>query len=71
VGTASEQMHQTCPWCKPACACLPTDLAQSFFVGDAAGREGDEVGSSDREFAEAIGLRFLTPEEVFGCVKIN
>lgn len=42
------------------------DLKESFFVGDAAGRDGDPVGSSDRDFAEAIGLPFKTPEEAFG-----
>jgi bifunctional polynucleotide phosphatase/kinase len=42
------------------------DLAQCFFVGDAAGREGDEVGDSDLQFAKAIGIGFRTPDELFG-----
>lgn len=42
------------------------DLKDSFFVGDAAGREGDAVGDSDLQFAKAIGLPFKTPDEVFG-----
>ncbi|KAI3429347.1 hypothetical protein D9Q98_005442 [Chlorella vulgaris] len=44
------------------------DLSESFYCGDAAGRDGDinEGAASDREFAEAIGVRFLTPEEQFG-----
>lgn len=37
-------------------------------MGDAAGRDDDPVGSSDRDFAEAIGLPFKTPEEAFGWV---
>jgi histidinol phosphatase-like enzyme len=42
------------------------DLKDSFFVGDAAGREGDAVGDSDLQFARTIGLPFKTPDEVFG-----
>lgn len=40
------------------------DATQSFFVGDAAGRPGDWA-DTDRRFAEAIGVRFYTPEEMF------
>ncbi|KAK6524295.1 hypothetical protein TWF694_005948 [Orbilia ellipsospora] len=40
------------------------DLERSIFVGDAAGRKGD-FNSSDREFADMIGVKFLTPEEYF------
>ncbi|EPS35717.1 hypothetical protein H072_10858 [Dactylellina haptotyla CBS 200.50] len=40
------------------------DLDNSMFVGDAAGRKGD-FSSSDREFAEGMGVKFLTPEELF------
>mmetsp|Transcript_73215 Transcript_73215/g.172061 ORF Transcript_73215/g.172061 Transcript_73215/m.172061 type:complete len:83 (+) Transcript_73215:756-1004(+) len=40
------------------------DLAQSFFVGDAAGRPKDH-GNSDREFAAQIGIRFYTETEFF------
>ena len=40
------------------------DLAQSFFVGDAAGRPGDH-SNVDSGFAATVGLRFMTPEECF------
>jgi bifunctional polynucleotide phosphatase/kinase len=40
------------------------DKTKSFFVGDAAGRPGDWA-DTDRRFAEAIGVRFYTPEELF------
>lgn len=40
------------------------DKEASFFVGDAAGRDGDFL-DSDRAFAEKIGLRFDVPENVF------
>ncbi|CAN6611664.1 hypothetical protein TRVA0_004S04434 [Trichomonascus vanleenenianus] len=40
------------------------DLARSFYVGDAAGREND-FSDSDKEFAAAIGIQFFTPEELF------
>lgn len=40
------------------------DMAQSFFVGDAAGRPQDH-SCTDRQFAANAGLRFLTPEEFF------
>ena len=39
-------------------------LEQSFFVGDALGREGD-FGSFDRDFAHNIGLRIFAPEDFF------
>lgn len=43
------------------------DKKASFFCGDAAGRPGDILETaSDKEFAEAIGLPFRIPEEVFG-----
>jgi bifunctional polynucleotide phosphatase/kinase len=45
------------------------DLARSFFVGDAAGRQFD-ISDSDKKFAEAVGLPFKTPEEVFGESKL-
>ncbi|KAI9723474.1 MAG: hypothetical protein M1828_004204 [Chrysothrix sp. TS-e1954] len=47
------------------------DLAQSFFIGDAAGRLADgkkskaDFSSSDRDFADNVGLKFETPEEYF------
>jgi bifunctional polynucleotide phosphatase/kinase len=50
----------------------PIDRARSVFVGDAAGRSGDHGGKaadSDRAFAEALGVPFLTPEEAFGAIK--
>jgi bifunctional polynucleotide phosphatase/kinase len=36
----------------------------SFFVGDAAGREGDH-SDCDREFSRRLGMPFYLPEEVF------
>lgn len=40
------------------------DIANSFFVGDAAGRDSD-FSASDRQFASNIGIKFYTPEEYF------
>ncbi|KAJ1689635.1 hypothetical protein LUZ63_013790 [Rhynchospora breviuscula] len=40
------------------------DMHQSFYVGDAAGREKDH-SDADIEFAKAIGLKFYVPEEYF------
>lgn len=42
------------------------DMQSSFFVGDAAGRAGDH-GSGDKDFAQAVGLAFWTPEEAFAA----
>ncbi|OAK95989.1 PNK3P-domain-containing protein [Phaeosphaeriaceae sp. SRC1lsM3a] len=46
------------------------DLENSFFVGDAGGREALNGGSkdhscSDRDFAANVGISFHTPEEYF------
>ncbi|KAG0667521.1 hypothetical protein C6P46_000054 [Rhodotorula mucilaginosa] len=41
------------------------DCASSFYVGDAAGRRTDHA-DTDRKFALNAGLRFMTPEELFG-----
>ena len=48
------------------------DRENSFFVGDAAGRQGDEDGMgmkdfacSDRDFGANVGVQFMTPEEYF------
>lgn len=48
------------------------DVTKSLFVGDAAGRQGDEDGMgkkdfacSDRDFAANLGIKFMTPEEYF------
>ena len=38
--------------------------SDSFFCGDAAGREQDH-SADDKGFAQAAGLRFMVPEEVF------
>ncbi|MED6197842.1 hypothetical protein PIB30_060579 [Stylosanthes scabra] len=43
---------------------IPIDMDQSFYVGDAAGRESDH-SDADIKFAEAIGLKFFVPEEYF------
>lgn len=40
------------------------DQDSSFFVGDAAGREGD-WSRNDIDVAAQIGVKFFTPEEVF------
>ena len=47
-------------------------LNESFFIGDAAGRQGDGDGMgrkdfacSDRDFAANVGIKFMTPEEYF------
>ncbi|KAF8477536.1 polynucleotide kinase 3 phosphatase-domain-containing protein [Kalaharituber pfeilii] len=40
------------------------DKAESFFVGDAAGRDRD-FSATDRYFANNIGVKFYTPEEFF------
>ena len=40
------------------------NVNESFYVGDAAGRHGD-WSSVDKEFANALGIRFYTPEEFF------
>ena len=39
-------------------------MLNSFYCGDAAGRPKD-FSDSDRGFAQAAGLRFFTPEELF------
>ena len=40
------------------------DKAMSFFVGDAIGRKGD-FADSDKVFADNIGLKCYSPEELF------
>lgn len=45
---------------------VAVDKQSSFFVGDAAGRK-DDFSASDKIFAEAVGLRFMVPEEVFAA----
>lgn len=40
------------------------DSENSFFVGDALGRP-DDFADTDRQFAEAIGLRWMSPESIF------
>ena len=39
-------------------------LADIFFVGDSAGREGD-YSDFDLKFAQNCGISFFTPEEYF------
>ncbi|KAL3908193.1 MAG: hypothetical protein SGILL_008574, partial [Bacillariaceae sp.] len=41
------------------------NIQESFFVGDSA-EETDSQGGVDRKFANAIGLKFYTPDEFFG-----
>lgn len=41
------------------------DKDESYYVGDAAGREYD-FADTDKAFAKAVSLKFKTPEEVFG-----
>lgn len=43
---------------------FPNFEADSFFVGDAAGRPGDWA-DRDIQFAKNVGLTFFTPEEIF------
>ncbi|KAK4750673.1 hypothetical protein SAY87_004155 [Trapa incisa] len=43
---------------------IPIDMDESFYVGDAAGRENDH-SDADIKFAQAIGLKFYVPEEYF------
>ncbi|KAF7140954.1 hypothetical protein RHSIM_Rhsim06G0208200 [Rhododendron simsii] len=43
---------------------ISIDMDQSFYVGDAAGRENDH-SDADIKFAEAVGLKFYVPEEYF------
>ena len=45
-------------------ACPNADISRSFFVGDAAGRPGDH-SSDDILFAQAVGVQFHTPEDIF------
>ena len=40
------------------------DLRTCFYVGDAAGREGDH-SDSDKGFAVAVGIKFFTPDDFF------
>ena len=40
------------------------DKLRLYFVGDAAGRQGDH-SDSDKVFAENVGIAFRTPEEEF------
>lgn len=46
------------------------DKKLSFFVGDAAGREGDHL-DSDKVFAETIGIAFDIPENVFPVESVD
>lgn len=43
---------------------FPNFKKNGFYVGDAAGRKGD-WSDKDRVFAERLGVRFYTPEEMF------
>jgi bifunctional polynucleotide phosphatase/kinase len=65
-----------CPWWFVKYSAIKidpyTDLSESFYIGDAAGRaEGwkpkakKDHSCGDRKFADNIGIRFQTPEEYF------
>ncbi|XP_056699855.1 polynucleotide 3'-phosphatase ZDP isoform X2 [Spinacia oleracea] len=43
---------------------ISVDMDQSFYVGDAAGREQDH-SDADIKFAQSVGLKFYVPEEFF------
>ncbi|KAJ3896711.1 polynucleotide kinase 3 phosphatase-domain-containing protein [Lentinula edodes] len=43
---------------------IEIDRTVSFFVGDAAGRDGD-FASTDRKWAQNVDIPFFTPEEYF------
>ncbi|XP_015578057.2 polynucleotide 3'-phosphatase ZDP isoform X2 [Ricinus communis] len=45
---------------------ISIDLDQSFYVGDAAGRNNDH-SDADIRFAQAVGLKFFVPEDYFGA----
>eukprot|EP00123_Amoebidium_parasiticum_P006916 comp17744_c0_seq1/m.17726 comp17744_c0_seq1/g.17726 ORF comp17744_c0_seq1/g.17726 comp17744_c0_seq1/m.17726 type:complete len:236 (-) comp17744_c0_seq1:688-1395(-) len=51
-------------WMTSHCCDGDIDMASSFFVGDAAGGPKDH-SDSDRRFAEAVGVKFFTPQEYF------
>lgn len=42
----------------------PSNIVKAFYCGDAAGRPGD-FATSDREFANSLGIPFYTPEQIF------
>ncbi|XP_019249487.1 PREDICTED: polynucleotide 3'-phosphatase ZDP isoform X2 [Nicotiana attenuata] len=44
---------------------ISIEMDKCFYVGDAAGRQGDH-SDADIRFAQAIGLKFYVPEEFFG-----
>ena len=49
---------------------LIPDIQYAFYVGDAAGRPQD-FGDSDKLFAEAAGIPFYLPENIFPCQRIK
>ncbi len=42
----------------------PFDMTVSYYVGDALGRQ-DDWSDSDKQFAENIGLKVFSPDEIF------
>ncbi|XP_075079327.1 polynucleotide 3'-phosphatase ZDP isoform X4 [Nicotiana tabacum] len=44
---------------------ISIEMDKCFYVGDAAGRQGDH-SDADIRFAQAIGLKFYVPEDFFG-----
>lgn len=55
-------------FCENMSGGVAPDIRGSFYVGDAAGRDGDILDSSDSDkvFAHTVGLKFMIPEDVFG-----
>jgi bifunctional polynucleotide phosphatase/kinase len=50
---------------------FPTfEKEKAFYVGDAAGRKGDH-SACDKLFAEAIGVKFFLPEQIFPLEPIH
>lgn len=48
----------------------PVDFKNSVYVGDAAGRPEDH-SADDIQFAQAVGLTFHTPEEIFPVTQVD
>ncbi|KAG8953997.1 hypothetical protein FRC04_000981 [Tulasnella sp. 424] len=64
VATAKDQYRKPIPATWFELEKLFKNLNKSYYVGDAAGRDGDH-NITDRLYAQNIGIPFLTPERVF------